>query len=236
MKVMTCNVHKTSDPVVVAKWMRELLGEIGPDVVLLQELTPRHTSALKVRTGGSHRLFVGNERPGANEVGVLVHRDHKVTRDYNVPLGHQRWLGRHTGRLHTPRNMRVVQLRSGLHLASVHLPPGVDCTPHGLTGPKDRQKAWKQSYTRFRTWASHDFDFVAGGDWNEHAGVRFPWSPRALAREIRDRVELPIELHTLGTIDYVMSRGLDVRPLRLIHDVPEGFDHTPGLYRVDSAT
>lgn len=239
MKVMTCNVHKTSHPVGTAKWLREFLGDREQiKVVFLQELTPRHIAAIKVRTGGQHRLYVGNERPGANEVGVLVHRELEVRRHYNQPLGNRRWRGRHTGRMHTPRNMRVVQLENGLHLGSVHAPPGVNCTPHGLTGPVDRQRAWQAFYKHYRDWASHDFDFVVGGDWNEPARVRFDWSPRALARDIEYRAETApkIKLHSEGTIDYLMTRGVDVPWGRLVHNIPDGFDHKPGIWRVDYAT
>lgn len=234
LQLLTCNVHATSDPTVVSEWLEKRVAYRGIDIVTLQELTKGHRQAIAFRSAlaRSGTLYFENFRPGAADTGVWVRDGLKVVDHRTVPMGRATWWGHKAKREHAPRSMATATLNFGLTVASVHTPPGVNCLPFGLTGPKDRQRAWKAYMRHYRKWAMYQVDdFVAAGDWNEHARVRAPWSPRRIAGDLGDT---PAYLTSGGTIDYPMSRGVEVSFVGDVGRAP-GMDHEAMLYRIDVA-
>lgn len=223
--IMTLNVHATSDPEVVRKWLGPVIRGEGVDLVALQELTAGHIRALSQIAGYS--LLVDRGEPGSAETGWLVSgtgnadalvRAKRMTRDG--------WFGWRTGRQHTPRYMAVIkQDEPHLYFGSVHTPPGVDVTVRGLTGPRDRQRAWRQYMRSLLRWADRP-RFILVGDWNERPIDAPKWSPVWFARKVNAFIE------PTRTIDYMIYKGVVVKDHKDVV-TPKGVDHDAHIFYVD---
>lgn len=226
--IQTLNVHATSNAALVRDWLDAVVHEEEVDMVALQELTPRHIRAFRDIT--NYSLLVDRGEPGSAETGWLVRgsgmdqvigliRVKRMTRDG--------WWGWQVQQQHTPRYMAHIILSDPyLSAGSVHTPPGVDMTPKGLTGPRDRRRAWRQYMSNLRRWTQKRQRFLLAGDWNERAAVKYKWSPNWLARIVG------ANLYPTGTIDYVMYKGMKVVDHKTV-ETPKGVDHDSHIFYMD---
>lgn len=227
LRVLLCNVHTTSRPWLLFPWLFTLCTLRRVDVVLLQELTPRHVRALDRRNGW--RLLTAH-----GGAGVLARRrlawDHpKVT-----SLG-RGWYGWRTRSMHEGRRMPHVRVAGWLRVGSLHGPPGVGFDAAGrMTGVDDRRASWQSwmlALARLLERRTMPADPNAGtaelwgGDWNEGRRSVGRLSPSWLARRYG--------LALVGRgIDYVAVRGCQVSSWRRVGRGP-GMDHDAVLYVVE---
>jgi len=222
LRVLLCNVHTVSKPWLLFPWLFTLCRLRRVDVVLLQELTPRHVQALERRR--AWRLLE------AGGCGVLART--RLAWDWPkvAELG-QGWYGWRTQRMHDGRMMPHVRIAGWLRAGSLHGPPGVGFTTTGaMTGTDDRRAAWQTwmldtaRLLEARTGVASVAE-LWGGDWNESARSHGRLSPAWLARRYG--------LALVGRgIDYVAVRGCQVSSWRRVGRGP-GMDHDAVLYVVE---
>lgn len=225
LRVLLCNVHATSRPWLLFPWLFTLLRVLRVDVVLLQELTPRHVRKLERRR--AWRLL---EDGGS---GVLARK--RLAWDWPkvAELG-RGWYGWRVKRMHAGRTMPHVRVAGWLRVGSLHGPPGVGFTPDGrMTGVDDRRAAWQSwmlALARLLERRTTPGEYAGtaelwGGDWNEGRMSTGRLSPSWLARRYG------LTLAGRG-IDYVGVRGCQVTRWRRVGRGP-GMDHDAVLYVVE---
>lgn len=185
-------------------WLEDLVDRQQLDVIRINEVTNRVYRATVAALGKDWEVERRHNRPGSDEVLLAVRKDFaRVEDSRSLPMGGGRWIGRHTGRLHTPRQMLEVRIAHDLvdFFASVlHAPPGVDVdleqqiparrrrglrkVARRLTivrGKADRVRAWRRYWRRFRRWAADinrlGIPWTAGGDVQEPRNSRGWTSP-----------------------------------------------------------
>lgn len=227
-------------------WLAHLKHDEGLQLIKMNEVTDRIYRAVLVALGPRWEVERRHDRPGSDEVLLAVRRDvGVVSGTRSLRMGGGRWIGRHTGRLHTARQMLEVAIDTDvlvLMAAVLHAPPSVDVelqtrahfrrTPRLLRkwsrrmtilrGKADRVLAWRRYWSRFRRWANGinrlGIPWVAGGDVQEPQRARGWTSPVDTATRVGGRAEIR------GIDGWIHSRGTDVRDVKVVPPGP-GMDH-----------
>lgn len=211
-RIMLCNLHATSKPVLVVPWLVLQCTRRDVDAVLLQECTPRHAAVLRRVPGWT----LVRLRGAAGEAIFVRQRAHT---DAVVQPASPEWMGKNTGRPHVGRVIPSVLLNGWLRIASIHLPPG------WVDGPPDRRSAGRVYMQNLRKLAKQHRDRSEarfyGGDWN------------AKPDEVKGSIGLGAFVGP-DAIDHARAARCKVTRVRRIRRGP-GMDHAAWLYVVQEA-
>ena len=228
LRQMTVNAHggvMSAD--VAVKWLVWLRGQAASlDVIYFQEVTDRVARAIREGLGKGWELERKTAKPGQGETAIAVRRTAgTIDRGQSLPMGGARWVGRFTGRLHTPRHLLEVLVDLDLitiALGNIFAPPGVDVTPTEVKGKDDRVKAWRLYWRRFRRWANGlnraGIRWAAAGDVQEPRRARGTTSPHDTAQRVGGDVYLR------GIDGFLVGPGMSVRGIETVEPGP-GMDH-----------
>lgn len=215
------------------KWLERLAK--GLDVIYFQEVTQRVATTVREVLGDEWDLERRLGDNGQGETATAVRRSAgRVIRSRSLPMGNSRvgrWVGRYTGRLHTPRHLLEVRVDLDVCevvLGNVFAPPGVDVTPGGVLGKDDRVKAWRLYWRRFRRWGNGltrvGTRWAAGGDFQDPRWARGTTSPHDTARRLNAGLALR------GIDGFIAGPGMFLKDIEVIEPGPN-MDH-----RVTKAT
>lgn len=228
LRQMTVNAHGgVMSPDVAHRWMLWLREQAKTlDVLYFQEVTDRVARAIREALGKEWDLERENGPAGAGETAIAVRKTAgRVSKSRVLPMGGGRWIGRWTGRLHTPRHLLEVFVDLDLTtivLGAVFAPPGVDVTPTEVRGKDDRVRAWRRYWRRFRRWGSGlnraGYRWATGGDLQEPRRARGRTSPHDTAQRVGGKVYLR------GIDGFLVGPGMRVEDIEVVAPGP-GMDH-----------
>ncbi|HXH77331.1 hypothetical protein [Nocardioides sp.] len=229
-------------------WLEVFAGDL--DLIFMNEVTDRIHRAVAAALGKGWEVERRHNRPGSDEVLLAVRKSvGRVQSTRSLPMGGGRWIGRHTGRLHTARQMLEACIDLDvvdLFAAVLHAPPSVDveikpATPRRrrgfgeggllgrvarrftvLLGKADRVRAWRLYWRRFRRWA--DGINRLGVPWVAGGDVQEPRTARGWTSPADTAARVSGRSYLRGIDGWLASRHVHVKDIE-VHDPAPGGDH-----------
>lgn len=167
------------------------------------------------------RCIYFDRDPSARDSGILVRDGEDIARPRLHRLSRRRWTRRKAGGgKHWPRSAVSLMVR-GIRVASIHMPPaGMDAIERARR-VSTRQCAKKLVKIGRRT----AVPFVWPADWNDQPTSEGKFRPSWIADQLGASIDG-------DGIDYVLSRGCDVRDFKRLHAESAGSDHAPITFTV----
>lgn len=225
----TINAHGgVMSPEVAKEWGQWLKKQsLTLDAIYFQEVTQLVAITVRSALGPGWELERIGDQPGQSETAIAVRKSAgRIEEANSVPMGGGRWIGKFTGRLHTPRHLLEVLVDLDvceIVLGNVFAPPGVDVNvKEGPFGKADRVIAWRRYWWRFRQWATRhnrkNILWATAGDLQENMRSRGATSPADTARRVGG------EVYTRGIDGFLVGPGMTVRDIDTVPPGP-GMDH-----------
>lgn len=159
VRILSANLHTTSNPAVVIPWLWVNLTLRRCHVAVLQEVTPRHAAWLRRRPGW------GLTKHPETQEAVYAKRRHTTARRVSR-LRATGWARRRGPGTHPGRSLPLATLRGWLVVGSIHLPP------NWLTGPLENQVAGMACLAELSDHLPGHVPLWLDGDWNAKPTAR----------------------------------------------------------------
>lgn len=217
----------------VAREVMTLLRKHDLDFLCVQEARDYFDV---LRAIPDYRYVSTRRYKGGSQVGILVKREHKLSRPTFRSLG-DGWFVVGTKIRHAPVTFPRVTINNWLRVGAIHLPTPTHW-PHGkLVAASDRADdylAAARVIKRFLTGKQRIYTRLVAGDWNEPPTHKGEWSPGWIAMRAGATAVAPPQLAGHGRIDYPIVA--DGRLLDVTKDlaIAENSDHEPVIFTVQS--